>query len=88
MNEIQILKSLYGKQAVLYTINLYLEEESYEIDEDEKNYIITLDGVEDSTYKLIKEELTFNALRFEISDRNKELRKSIISQALGSINVE
>ncbi|USN59019.1 MAG: hypothetical protein H6767_02840 [Candidatus Peribacteria bacterium] len=88
MNEIQILKSLYAKQAILYTINLYLEEENYKIDEDEKNYIITLDGVEDSTYKLIKEELTFNALRFEISDRNKELRKSIISQALGSINVE
>lgn len=88
MKEITVLKSLYSKQAILYTINLYLEDKDYSIDEDEKNYIIKLDNLDDADFKLIKEELTFNSLRFEIADKNKDLRKTIISQALWSINVD
>jgi len=88
MKEIKVLKSLYSKQAILYTINLYLEEKEFNIDEDEKNFIINLENLDDSDFKLIKEELTFNSLRFEIADKNKDLRKTIIAQALGSINVD
>lgn len=88
MKEIIVLKSLYSKQAILYTINLYLEDKDYSIDEDNKNYIINLNWLDDSDFKLIKEELTFNSLRFEIADKNKEIRKAIIAQALGSINVD
>jgi len=82
MKEITVLKSLYSKQAILYTINLYLEDKDYSIDEDEKNYIIKFENLDDADFKLIKEELTFNSLRFEIADKNKDLRKTIISQSL------
>jgi len=88
MKEITVLKSLYSKQAILYTINLYLEDKDYSIDEDEKNYIIKFENLDDADFKLIKEELTFNSLRFEIADKNKDLRKTIISQSLWSINVD
>ncbi|MBT3726290.1 hypothetical protein HOG21_00900 [bacterium] len=80
--QINILKSLYSKQAILYTINLYLEDIDYNICEDDNNYIIDLINIDEDDYKLIKSELTFNSLRFEIADQNKELRKAIISQAL------
>lgn len=88
MKEIIVLKSLYAKESILYTINLYLEDKEYSIDEDDKNFIIKLDNLDDSDFKLIKEELTFNSLRFEIADKNKEIRKTIIAQALWSINVD
>ncbi len=88
MKELIVLKNLYSKQAILYTINLYLEDKDYIIDEDEKNYILKFDNIDDIDYKLIKSELTFNSLRFEIADKNKEIRKAIITQALWSINVE
>ena len=88
MKEIIILKSLYAKESILYTINLYLEDVDYKIDEDDKNYIIQLNNLDDADFKLIKEELTFNSLRFEIADKNKELRQTIIAQALWSINVD
>lgn len=88
MKEIRVLKSIYSKQAILYTINLYLEDKDFLLDEDEKNFIIKLDNLDDDDYKLIKSELTFNSLRFEIADKNKDIRKAIITQALWSINVE
>ncbi len=88
MKEIKVLKSLYAKEAILYTINLYLEEKDFSIDEDEKNFIINLENLDDADFLLIKEELTFNSLRFEIADKNKDLRKIIIAQALWSINVD
>ena len=87
MRELKVLKSLYWKQALLYTINLYLEEKDFTIDEDEKYFLLKLDLLDDKDFLLIKQELTFNSLRFEIADKNKELRKTIISQALGSINI-
>ncbi len=86
--QIKILKSLYSKQAILYTINLYLEDMEYKIGEDDKNFIIDIKNIEEKDFKLIKEELSFNSLRFEIADQNKDLRKAIISQALWSINVD
>lgn len=88
MKQIKVLKSLYSKEAILYTINLYLEDKDFSIDEDDKNYILNLENLDDSDFQLIKEELTFNSLRFEIADKNKELRKTIIAQALWSINVD
>lgn len=88
MKEIIVLKSLYAKESILYTINLYLEDKEYSIDEDDKNFIIKLYNLNESDFKLIKEELTFNSLRFEIADKNKEIRNTIIAQALWSINVD
>lgn len=88
MKEIIILKSLYWKQAILYTINLYLEEAEYTIKEDDSNYILQLENLNEEDFKLLKSELTFNSLRFQIADNNKEMRKAIISKALWSINVE
>ncbi len=87
--QIKFLKNLYTKEAILYTINLYLEEYDYGILEDESNFIINIkDDIEDETLKFIKQELNFNNLRFEIANNNKELRKVIISKALWSVNVE
>lgn len=86
--EIRFIKSLYKKEAILYTINLYLEDREYEISENDKEFIISFLEVDDKTLKSFKQELNFNALRFEIADNNKELRKVIISKALWSINVE
>jgi len=88
MQEIKLLKSLYTKQSILYTINLYLDKYNYSIDEDEKDFIIKFEEINNDDLKFIKEELNFNTLRFEIADNNKEIRKSIISQALSSINVD
>lgn len=86
--ELKLIKSLYKKEAILYTINLYLEDYKYDIDEDEKNFILKIDNIDESKINLFKKELNFNNLRFEIADSNKELRKTIISKALWSINVE
>ena len=80
MKEIKVLKSLYAKEAILYTINLYLEEKDFSIDEDEKNFIINLENLDDADFLLIKQELTFNSLRFEIADKNKDF--SICSKYL------
>lgn len=86
--EIKIIKSLYQKEAILYTINLYLEEKDYEIEENEKYFLIKLKNINENEVKFFKKELNFNNLRFQIADNNKELRKIIISKALGSINIE
>lgn len=88
MFEIELLKSLYSKQAILYTLNLYLDDIDYKISENEANYIIKLEWIDEKDYTLIKQELNFNTLRFEIADKNKEIRKIIISQALWSINID
>jgi hypothetical protein len=82
MEEIRLLKSLYTKQSILYTMNLYLEKYNYSIDDDAKYFILNFDGIKKKDFDFIKEELNFNSLRFEIADNNKEIRKSIISQAL------
>ncbi|MCK9272569.1 hypothetical protein M0P65_03410 [Candidatus Gracilibacteria bacterium] len=86
--EISLIKSLYKKEAILYTINLYLEDYKYEIGENDKDFIISIEDIDDKNLKNFKKEINFNNLRFEIADNNKELRKVIISKALGSINVE
>lgn len=87
--QIKLAKSLYSKEAILYTINLYLENYEYKIDEVDNQIIITLIwDIEEKLLSLFKKELTFNTLRFEISNSNKELRKVIISKALWSVNVE
>ena len=86
--EISLIKSLYKKEAILYTINLYLEDYKYEIWENDKEFIISIEDIDDKILKNFKKELNFNNLRFEIADNNKELRKVIISKALWSINVE
>lgn len=86
--EIKFIKSLYSNEAVLYTISLYLEGYLYEIGENDTEYIIKIEGIEDSKIAFFKQELNFNNLRFLIATRNKELRKTIISKALGSINIE
>ena len=88
MQEIKLLKSLYTKQSLLYTMNLYLDDYEYELLEDKNNYIIKFKNIEEKDFKFLKQELNFNSLRFEIADNNKEIRKSIISQALWSINVD
>ena len=85
----KLIKSLYSKEAILYTINLYLEEYNYELDENETQIIITVKwDFEERLFDLFKKELTFNTLRFEIANNNRELRKVIISKALGSVNVD
>jgi His-Xaa-Ser system protein HxsD len=86
--EISLIKSLYKKEAILYTINLYLEDYKYEIWENDKEFILNIKEIDDKILKNFKQELNFNNLRFEIADNNKELRKVIISKALWSINVE
>jgi len=86
--EISLIKSLYKKEAILYTINLYLEDYKYEIWENDKDFIISIEDIDDKNLKNFKKEINFNNLRFEIADNNKELRKVIISKALWSINVE
>lgn len=87
--QIKLIKSLYSKEAILYTINLYLEEYNYELDENETQIIITVKwDIEERLFDLFKKELTFNTLRFEIANNNRELRKVIISKALGSVNVD
>lgn len=87
--QIKLVKSLYSKEAILYTINLYLEDYEYEINEIENQIIITLKwDIEEKLLSLFKKELTFNTLRFEIANSNKELRKVIISKALWTVNVE
>ena len=40
--QMKLIKSLYSKEAILYTINLYLEEYNYELDENETQIIITV----------------------------------------------
>lgn len=86
--EIRLIKSLYKKEAILYTINLYLEDYNYSIDENEKEFVITVENLDEKTFKQFLSEMNFNTLRFEIADNNKELRKIIISKALWSINIE
>jgi len=83
--QIKLTKSLYTKEAILYTINLYLEEFEYEIGENETEFIlkINLENNENNIdLTFFKKELNFNNLRFEIANNNKELRKVIISKAL------
>ena len=87
MKTLTLLKSLYNKSALLYTINLYLEDSEYTIDEDEKNYIVSLEKLDDLQFQHVKQELTFNSLRFEIAEKNKDIRKAIIAKALGSVNL-
>lgn len=87
--QIKLIKGLYSKKAILYTVSLYLEDYQYEISESDTEIIITFkEDIDNSIMGLFKKELTFNNLRFEIADDNKELRKVIISKALWSINVE
>ena len=87
MKTLTLLKSLYNKSALLYTINLYLEDSEYTIDEDEKNYIVSLEKLDDLQFQHVKQELTFNSLRFEIAEKNQDIRKAIIAKALGSVNL-
>lgn len=87
--QIKLIKNLYTKEAILYTINLYLEEHNYEISENDSEIIINISSdIEDEYLKFFKKELNFNNLRFEIANNNKDLRKIIISKALWSVNVE
>lgn len=87
--QIKLIKNLYSKEAILYTINLYLEDFDYEISETETEFVISInENIDDKIFSLFKKELTFNNLRFEIANNNKELRKVIISKALWSVNVE
>lgn len=87
--QIKLPKGIYSKKALLYTVNLYLEEYEYEISETEKDIIISFKSdIDNQIVSHFRKELTFNNLRFEIADDNKELRKIIISKALWSINVE
>lgn len=87
--QIKLIKSLYTKEAILYTINLYLEDYNYEISENESEIIISfLEELEDELLLHFRKELNFNNLRFKIADNNKELRKIIISKALWSVNVD
>lgn len=87
--QIKLIKSLYTKEAILYTINLYLEDYDYEISENNNEIIINFNSdINEKIFSLFKKELTFNNLRFEIANNNKELRKVIISKALWSVNVE
>lgn len=86
--KLKLLKSLYSKQSILYTIDLYLDIKDCEIDDDKQNYYLNFSNIDKETFDLICQELNFNALRFEISDLNKDIRKTIISQALWSINIE
>ena len=88
VRQIKVLKSLYSKQAILYTIWIYLDENVYSINEDDKNYIIDFSNMGEEDLNFIKKELSFNSLRFEIADNNKEIRKTIITQALWSINMD
>lgn len=86
--EIKLIKSLYSKEAILYTISLYLDESPYEIGENESEYIIKVGDMEDAKIVFFKQELNFNNLRFLIANENKDLRKTIITKALGSINID
>lgn len=88
MSKIILLKNLYSKQSILYTIDLYFENKEYEITEDEKNFVLIFNNIKDKELKFIKQELNFNSLRFEIADKNKKLRETIIAQALWSINID
>ena len=88
MKELKLLKSIFTKQAILYTVNLYMDKINYKIDDDGKNFILKIENQTEDEINFLEKELNFNSLRFEIADNNKELRKSIISQALWSINVE
>ncbi len=85
---LNFLKSLYLKEAILYTISLYLYDYNYTIDESSSEYIISIEDIDDTKFKFFKQELNFNNLRFQIADKNKDLRKNIISKALWSINVD
>jgi His-Xaa-Ser system protein HxsD len=68
---------------------LYLEDYDYEISENDTEIFISFHwNVDEKIFSLFKKELTFNNLRFEIANNNKDLRKVIISKALGSVNVE
>ena len=87
--QIKLIKNLYSKEAILYTINLYLEELDYEISENDNELIIKISSeIEENFLIFFRKELTFNNLRFEIANNNKDLRKVIISKALWSVNVE
>lgn len=86
--EIKFVKSLYSKEAILYTVSLYLDTLPYEIDETPTEYIIRVEGIDDAKIAFFKQELNFNSLRFLIASENKDLRKTVISKALGSINIE
>ena len=80
--EIKILKSLYTKEAIMYTTNLYLEEYKYEICETETEFVIKIFEITDDTIIFFKKELNFNNLRFLIANENKDIRKTIIAKAL------
>lgn len=87
--QIKLPKGIYSKKAILYTINLYLEDYDYEVIENENEIVLSFKNeIDEKLMHHFRKELTFNNLRFEIADDNKELRKIIISKALWSINVE
>lgn len=48
--------------------------------------MIEIEDIETEAYNTLRNEILFNTLRFEIAERNKDLRRDIIAKALGGVN--
>jgi His-Xaa-Ser system protein HxsD len=89
MKTINIVKSLYQKQTVLYAIWLYLDEQfKYELRDDENNFYLDIDWIDDKWIAEFKKNLNFTELRFAIASENKAIRTSIITKALWTVNYD
>ena len=71
---------------MLYCLQLHLAESEYELSETPEAFVIELSGVSDEEAKKFRNEVLFNELRFEIAERNKDMRRDIIAKALGGAN--
>ncbi len=85
---IRLSKSLYNKKAILFTLWLNLDADEYDIKEDWESYLISFSSQDEKVVNAIAKDVAFNSLRFEIAEQNKELRKSIISKALWTVNYD
>lgn len=70
----------------MYCLQLHLAESEYELSETPEAFVIELDGVTEEEAKRFRNEVLFNELRFEIAERNKDMRRDIIAKALGGAN--
>jgi hypothetical protein len=79
-------KGLANRQAVLYSLQLRLAENEYALSETPESFVIELTDVSEKDANAFRNEVLFNALRFEIAERNRDLRRDIIAKALGGAN--
>ena len=84
----RLSKTLYNKKAILFTLWLNLDADEYTVKEDSDDYLISFSSSDEKAINDIIKDVAFNSLRFGIAEQNKDLRKSIISKALWTVNYD